>query len=158
MDRESQSTLAQLIRSQEMASLGTLRKGEPMVSMVLYAHAKDFSEFYINISRLAMHTQNILKHPQISLLIYDPEYPTGNPQATVRVSISGIADIVHPTGSEYESAKRFYLEKHPSAAMTFQLGDFSIYRIRPKSGRYVAGFGKIFNITQQDLVQVSVRN
>jgi hypothetical protein len=32
----------------------------------------------------------------------------------------------------------------------FALGDFALYRVVPKAGRLVAGFGKTFNLTAQD--------
>ena len=155
MDQPSQIKLSQLIRSRLIASLGTLRRGEPMVTMILYAAADDFSEFYIHTSRLAMHTQNILKHPQVNLMICESEDKASDPQMLARISISGTAQALTPTDQDYEFAKAMYLNKYPSQTFNFQLGDFSIYRITPKSARYVAGFGKIFNLTQRDLVDVS---
>ena len=63
MDHDSQLVLGRLIRHQRVAALGTLRKGEPVVTLIAYAVAADFSDFYIHISRLAKHTQNIRHHP-----------------------------------------------------------------------------------------------
>jgi|GEM_PF-6500928 len=35
--------------------------------------------------------------------------------------------------------------------LTFNLGDFALYRIEPSGARYVAGFGKTFNLTADSL-------
>jgi putative heme iron utilization protein len=40
-----------------------------------------------------------------------------------------------------------YLKKFPEAEMRFGLGDFDLYRIEPKSARYVGGFAQAFNLT-----------
>jgi putative heme iron utilization protein len=151
MDPDSKTTLAGLIRTRRIAALGTLRKGEPMVTMVMFVPAADFSEFYIHTSRLAMHTQNILKHPEVSLMICESEQEGEDPQTLARVSIAGTATMVAVTHEHYDLAKRLYLEKYPAASFNFQLGDFAIYAIRTRSARYVAGFGRIFNLTTADL-------
>ena len=143
--------LARLIRRQRVAALGTLRKGAPMVTMIAYAAAADFTAFYLHISRLAMHTQNILKHDRVSLLIFETDGDMSDPQRLARVSISGVAEALPPGSTELQTAREIYLQKYPAAQINFQLGDFSIYRVAPAAGRFVAGFGKIFNITPGDL-------
>jgi heme iron utilization protein len=150
MDASSQQTLAQLIRSQRIASLGTLHDGTPLVSMVLYAPAADFSSFYIHISNLAQHTQDILKDQRVGLMIVRSDQGQSDPQRLQRVSILSRAVLVPATAADYGRARRIYLEKFPEAAMTFELGGFDIYQLAPQSARYVAGFGKTFNLGLQD--------
>lgn len=151
MDSEAQETLAQLIRSRQTASLGTLQNDAPLVSMVMYAASPDFAEFYIHISQLAVHTQNIIAHPQVSLMICEPESGSKNPQTLARISILGGAEVISADESEYEAIRSRYLDKYPPSAFNFQLGDFLLYRIKPQSARFVAGFGKIFNVTPKDI-------
>ena len=45
MDQVSQEKLARILRQQRVSSLGTLREGGPLVSMVLFSPAADFSAF-----------------------------------------------------------------------------------------------------------------
>ena len=49
-------------------------------------------------------------------------------------------------GPEYAEARQRYLDRFPSASMSFGLGDFALYRIQVQSARFVAGFGRIFNL------------
>jgi heme oxygenase (biliverdin-IX-beta and delta-forming) len=155
MDADSLQTLARLIRTQRIAAFGTLRDGGPLVSMILYAVSSNFAQFYIHASRLALHTQDILKDPRVSLMIAETDTGEKDPQTLARVSIRGEAVAVPPTDADYEEAKAVYLEKFPEAAFNFTLGDFAIYKIVPRTGRFVAGFGKIFNLTVEDFKQAA---
>ena len=155
MDNQSQKTLQQLIQTQQIASLGTVNNGEPMVSMVMYAPSPDFLTFYIHISQLAKHTKNIIKQPQVALMICETLKSGQNPQTLARISIKGEAQLISPNDEAYKEAQARYVEKNPGGAVNFQLGDFSLYGITFKSARYVAGFGKIFNLTKRNMLQTA---
>jgi hypothetical protein len=43
------------------------------------------------------------------------------------------------------------LHTFSNAALNFQLGDFLLVRIRPHSARLVTGFGRIFDLSSDDL-------
>lgn len=150
IESDSFPTLARLIRTQRIAAFGTLRDGGPLVSMILYAAANDFAAFYIHASRLAQHTQDMFKDPRVSLMIAETDTGVQDPQTLARVSIRGEAVVVPLAAEEYEQAKSIYLQKFPEAVFNFTLGDFSIYKIEPRTARLVAGFGKIFNLTTDD--------
>jgi putative heme iron utilization protein len=146
MDAASLHLLAQLIGAQRVASLGTLREGTPFVSMVLYAPAPDFRACYIHTSRLAYHTQDILRDPRVSLMIAETDDGTRDPQTLARVSIQGEAHMVPPDDPTYGASREIYLSRFPQSEMTFGFGDFAIYRIKVERARYVAGFARAFNL------------
>ena len=141
---------AHLIRTQRIASLGTLRDGFPFVSLVPFAETDDFSALLIHISRLALHTQDILQNPRVGLMIAEPDDGLKNPQTLPSASIQGEAVLVPRDSKNYEAFADRYLHKFPDAAMTFSLGDFELYQIDARSARFVAGFGQIFNFGQLD--------
>lgn len=147
MDDHFQKLLVNLIRTQRTAALGTLQDGAPLVSLVLYAPTADCSAFYMHISRLAQHTQAILRDPQVGLLIAEADTGTQDPQTLARVSLQGTASEVLRTDADYEAIRALYLRRFPTAAMTLNLGDFAFFRVQPSRGRFVAGFGQIFNLT-----------
>lgn len=147
MDEASQQLLAHLIRTQRVAALGTLREGAPFVSLVALAATADFSAFYLHISRLAVHTRDILQDPHVSLLLAEPDTDGArDPQTLARLSIQGMAEEVGPDAPDYVEARALYLARFPDAGQNFRLADFALFRIRPNRARYVAGFGKIFNL------------
>ncbi len=155
MDPDSQHLLAQLIRTQRVASLGTLRDGAPFVSLVLFAPAADFSAFYLHISALARHTRDIQADPRVSLLIAQTDDRSADPQTLARVTIEGEAVRLPPGETAYEIARTRYLARAPQAAFNFSLADFSLYAVTPRRARFVAGFGKIFTLTAERLLETS---
>jgi hypothetical protein len=55
----------------------------------------------------------------------------------------------------YPGLKALYLARFPQAGISFGLGDFSIFSLQPQSGRFVAGFGRIFNLGPETLQQAA---
>lgn len=156
MDTDSRQRLAQLIRTQRTAALGTLRDGSPFVSMVLFAAAEDFSAFYLHISSLARHTRDLQADQRASLMIAETDDGTRDPQTLARLSLEGEAVAVPRDDPTAEDIRRLYLAKYPQSGPNFNLGDFSLYRITPRRGRYVAGFGKIFNLGPEQLGEAAL--
>lgn len=150
MDTESQRMLLHLLNTQRTGALGTLRDGAPFVSLLTFVPAPDFSAFYIHISRLAFHTQDILRDPRVSLMLAEPDLGADDPLQLPRLSIIGRAHAVEKNSAEYENATTWYLARFPNAQVNFQLGDFALFRIEPQRARFVAGFGKIFNLDRSD--------
>lgn len=155
MDQQSEQTLASLIRSIRVAALGTLHEGEPNLAMIAYAFAKDFSAFYIHVSRLGKHTVDMENDPHVSLLIAEADDRRADPQTLARVSVRGTAEILQRTDPSYVQVKNIYLERFPEAEQLFSLGDFNLWKIGPKAGRFVAGFGRAFNLVPETLIKVS---
>ncbi len=150
MDKESQEKFAAMIRAQRIASLGTWRDGAPLVSMILYIATPDFSRFYVHASKLAQYTQGFLKDPRVCLMINETDAGAPDPQLLRRVSISGEIVAMPRDSTEYAETKEAYLRRFPKSAQMFELADFGFYRIEPKTARYVAGFGKAFNLGLED--------
>jgi len=151
MDDQSRDALVRIAREQRVAALGTLFQGAPLVSMVLFSAAEDLSSIDIHVSRLAQHTRGLLESGQVGLMIAEPDRPTRNPQTLPRLSLQGTASILDPDDAEYAEARTLYLAKYPTAEMNFQLADFLLVRIRPRSARLVTGFGRIFDLEADDL-------
>jgi putative heme iron utilization protein len=155
MDELSEQTLAQVIRETRLAALGTLHEGEPNLAMVAYAFAEDFSAFYIHVSKLGKHTRDMEADSRVSLLIAQEDDHRADPQTLARVSLQAIAEVLPRNAPDYSSVKTRYLRRFPEAEQLFSLGDFNIWKITPKSGRFVAGFGRAFNLVPEALQKAS---
>ena len=155
MDEQSEQTLARLIRETRVAALGTLHEGELNLAVVAYSFAEDFSTFYIHVSRLGKHTTDMETDPRVSLLITETDDRRPDPQTLARVSIRGMAEILPRSDPGYTHVKQSYLERFTEAEQLFGLGDFNLWRITPKSGRFVAGFGRAFNLGPEALKKAS---
>lgn len=155
MDTQSETLLSQIIHNTRIAALGTTRDEEPFASMVAFAPAADFSAFYIYVSRLSQHTTDMQKNKRVSLLICETDDGRADPQTLARVSIRGSAEMIENGEPGYTPIKDLYIARFPESAQLLKLDDFSFWRIRPKGGRYVAGFAKAYNITVETLQKVS---
>jgi len=155
MDSTSEQTLARIIRSTRLAALGTIHNGEPNLAMVAYAFADDFSAFYIHVSRLGKHTRDMEIDPRVSLLVTEADDHRSDPQTLARVSIQGMAATIGRAEPEYEHIKTIYLARFPEAERLFSFGDFNLWRISPREGRFVAGFGQAYNLVPESLIKAS---
>ena len=153
MDRELSKGLRELIEGQVVASLGTLHGGEPYVSMVPYALLPQGSGFIIHVSSLAAHTKDMLASPAVSLMVTAAPGADVSPQALARVTIQGDAARIPQDEPIHDAAKAIYLERFPQSARTFELGDFALFAIRPRTARYVGGFAQAKTITAKGLAE-----
>jgi len=151
MDAETRARLAALIRGERIASLGTLRRAAPLVSMVAFLAEPDFSAFHVHVSRLAWHTQDMLHDPRVSLAVIERDDGREDPQTLARVSVLAEASALANEGGEYLRLRTAWLARHPASAINFELADFCFWRLAPREARFVAGFGRIHNLAAADL-------
>jgi putative heme iron utilization protein len=147
MDRDGAALLKSLILKERLAHLATLRGGAPMASMTLYLPAPDFSAFYVHVSRLAWHTQDMQHDARVALSIAETDDRRADPFTLIRVTVRGDAEDLKGD----VSLKERWLERFPEQAINFQLADFSFWKIVPRDARFVAGFGRIHNLSAADL-------
>ncbi|MGH8705078.1 MAG: pyridoxamine 5'-phosphate oxidase family protein [Burkholderiales bacterium] len=155
MDAESAALLARLIRKARTAHLGTLRQGAPMVSMTLYLPGADFSSFHVHVSRLAWHTQDIREDARVALSIAEADDGRTDPFTLARVTIRGEAAQLAGDGAGFACLKAAWLARYPEQAINFELPDFSFWRIAPRDARFVAGFGRIHNLSAAELIRAA---
>ena len=155
MDADARRSLARLVRATRIASLGTLRWGAPNVSMVAYMPARDFTTVWLRISRLAWHTQDLAVDTRVSLSIGETDDGRADPQTLARISIRGDAAELPADDPDMESLKRAWLERFSASAVTFELADFSFWRIVPRDARFVAGLGRTYNLSASEFARVA---
>jgi putative heme iron utilization protein len=151
VDADTRKALAALIRTQRIAHLATLRQGAPMASMTLYLADERFGAFHVHVSRLAWHTQDMLLDPRVALSIAETDDGRADPFTLMRVAVRGEASRI----AEDAALKAAWLARFPAQAVNFQLADFSFWRIVPRDARFVAGFGRIHNLSAKELTDAS---
>ena len=153
MDLDHAQGLRALLETQRIAALGTLQAGEPYVSMVPFAVLADGTALVIHVSRLAAHTKAMLADPRVSLMVVQRQAPDVAPQELARVTIQGDALQLAGSASGIAEAKAAYLSRFPESEMTFELADFSLFAIRPRSARFVGGFAQAKTFTAEGLAR-----
>jgi putative heme iron utilization protein len=148
VDAETSRQLRQLILKERVAHLATLRSSAPMASMTLYLPESDLSAFYVHVSRLAWHTQDMAQDPRVALSIAETDDRRADPFTLMRVTLRGEAAQIQDRNDEL---KRRWLARFPEQAINFELADFSFWKIAPRDARFVAGFGRIHNLSAAEL-------
>lgn len=133
-----------LLRRSRQGALATLMagSGDPYCSLVNVASHPDGSPILL-ISRLALHTKNILADFRVSLML--DERAAGDPLEGARIMLAGRAE--EAAGEAAGVLRRRYLNAHPSAEAFVDFKDFSFFRIIPSGAHLVAGFGRIIDLT-----------
>jgi hypothetical protein len=143
MNSDDAAALARLLRSGRIAHLGTLRQGAPLASMTLYLAAPDFGAFHLHVSALAWHTQDMRADARVALSVAETDDGRADPFTLARVTLRGEAQ---PLGND-AGLKQAWLARFPAQAVNFELADFSFWRVVPRDARFVAGFGRIHNLS-----------
>ena len=133
-----------LLRRSRQGALATLMagSGDPYCSLVNVASHADGSPILL-ISRLALHTRNLLDDSRLSLML--DERAEGDPLEGARIMLSGRAE--EAAGADLEIARGRYLSAHPSAEAFVDFKDFSFFRIVVSGAHLVAGFGRIIDLS-----------
>ena len=138
-----------LLRRSRQGALATLMpgSGDPYCSLVNIASHPDGSPILL-LSRLAVHTKNILADSRVSLML--DERAEGDPLEGARIMMAGRAG--EASGEAANILRRRYLNAHPSAEAFVEFKDFSFFRIVLSAAHLVAGFGRIIDLKPQQFL------
>jgi len=132
-----------LLRRSRQGALATLfpDSGDPYCSLVNLATHSDGSPILL-ISRLAVHTRNILADNRVSLML--DERAEGDPLEGARIMLLGRAE--EASEADLGHLRHRYLNAHPSAEAFVGFKDFSFFLVRLSGTHLVAGFGRIVDL------------
>ncbi len=140
----------------ETETVGTLatqsarHPGFPFASVMPYALAGGGSPLFL-ISSMAVHTQNLVADPRLSLLVMQSGSgadPLGSPRAT----LLGSARRIDAT----DDLRQTYLRRHPSARHWIEYSDFSFFQLDVAHIYFVGGFGVMGWVEHDDYAQAAV--
>src|SRR6201988_2750913 len=138
-----------LLRRSRQGALATLMadSGDPYCSLGNVPRDAAGAPILL-ISRLALHTRNILGDSRVSLML--DERTEGDPLEGSRIMLAGRAE---EAGAErVDLLRRRYLNAHPSSEAFVDFKDFSFFRIRTSATHLVAGFGRIVDLQAEQVL------
>jgi heme iron utilization protein len=143
---DAKTVARKLLREGRNGALATLMtgSGDPYCSLVNVATAFDSAPVLL-ISRLALHTKNILADARVSLML--DERKDGDPLQGARIMLMGRAEQ-----TDEPDIRRRYLARQPEADMFADFPDFAFYRVVLSGAHLVAGFGRIVDLKAQDIL------
>lgn len=152
MSKNPEETLGQLLKRAKTLQLATLDAlGEPSISYAPFVR-DDAGHFYIFVSRLSSHTQEILQHPQLSVLLIEDEQMARQIFARTRATYRCVAEVVAREEAGYAPLLDAMEMRFGNVVGLLRgLGDFVMFRLVPQSGRFVMGFGQAFVLAGEGL-------
>lgn len=123
-----------------------------MASMTLYLPEAGFAGLLVHVSRLAWHTQDMAQDARVALSIAQADDGRADPFTLMRISIRGHAVQLQ---GEQPDLRAAWLKRFPEQRINFELPDFTFWRIVPADARFVAGFGRIHNLSAAALAACS---
>ena len=148
MDSSSRAVLRKLVVEQRVLSLAVLVDARPVLGLLPYAPLPDFSAVLVHASALARHTQGLRPGAPFSILIHGR---VDDPLQVVRVSFEGEVATVEKDSAEYERGRELFLQRLPNSEVLFTLGDFTMYSLPLRHGRFVQGFARAADVGAADL-------
>ncbi len=158
MNNESSLHLKQLLTSQRVLSLSVLVDGLPHIGLLPYALKPDFTAALVHASTLARHTRGLTLGAPFACLIHADDNPSSDPLQIPRLTVTGDVCPVETGAPDYLELSEAYLQRLPQSEVTFGLGDFSLFELRFREGRFVEGFAAASNVTLEDLQHLANSN
>lgn len=125
--------------------------GQPQASYTPFVMERDRS-FYIFVSGLSDHTQNLLKTPQAGILLIEDEAQAKQIFARQRLMYDCSVELIERHEPQWATwADKFKARFGNLVDMLRQLPDFQIFKLTPQSGRFVVGFGAAYAVDSSDL-------
>jgi len=116
--------------------------------------AFDNKAYYILVSDLVAHGQNLKTNRNVSILMIEDESDCKNIYARKRLTFDTRAELVNRQTEDWTQGVSALKARFGDIIDNLsQLGDFNLYRLVPESGRYVKGFGQAFTISGADLLE-----
>ncbi|MEM9634921.1 MAG: DUF2470 domain-containing protein [Pseudomonadota bacterium] len=150
-DDQARRMAKDLMRCARFGALAAIEAdtGLPLASRVAVATDIDGTPVILT-SLLSGHTAAIRNNSSCSLLVGEPG--KGDPLAHPRVSLFCNALPIERGGPVHARIKRRYLARHPKAELYVDFGDFAFFRLEPSRASLNGGFGKAFELQQEDLL------
>lgn len=152
--------LQEIVQFRDTFSVATLAtasiEGMPEASNAPFVRSDD-GNFFIFVSLLARHSQNLINNPHASILLMEQPANSPNPFALRRLQYHCEAWVVGGIEGGFDRAEvvKLFKAKFGRFVDTLNaLGDFKVICLSPVSGKYVKGFAQTFTLSGEGMNQI----
>ncbi|QIZ76221.1 pyridoxamine 5'-phosphate oxidase family protein [Ferrimonas lipolytica] len=112
--------------------------------------------FYILVSDLAKHGQNLKQCAELSVMMIQDETKAKSVFARKRLTFNVQAQAIGRADKEFAVGKAALVDRFGEMALKLSsLEDFHMYKLAPYRGLFVKGFGQAFELNGADLTDIS---
>ncbi len=124
--------------------------GQPQASYAPFIMTSDRT-FYVFVSGLSSHTQNLKSTPKAGILIIEDEAQTAQIFARKRLMYDCTVHLIPRHDPQWtQKVDRFKVRFGNLIDMLRQLPDFELFELVPQAGRFVLGFGAAYEMDPRD--------
>lgn len=144
---DPQAVYQTLLTHQQTMMMGTITENDkPLVSYTPFVTDAD-NKFYIYVSGLSQHTRNLTRTKQVSLMLIADEGQSPQIFARHRVTLSCQAECLSRESGDWQAAATLYDARFKTMfALLRDFTDFHMFRLTPKQGFLVIGFGEAYEM------------
>lgn len=112
---------------------------------------KKDAKYYVYLSSMARHTQNLDNKNKVSLFFIEDEISASNIFGRKRAVLQCTSKKLQRDNQEFEELIKIFEKEHGATMkMLKSMKDFSIYEFTPYDGEAVFGFGEAYDIGGKD--------
>jgi len=149
-----QDEISALLGSLNSAQLATLNADhQAEISYTPYLKLED--SFFIFISELATHTQNLKTHHQLSLMFIEDESSSQTVFARKRLILECQSLLISREDEKWErTLLAFEAAQGPTIQLLKTLPDFCLFELTSVKGSFVKGFGQAYRLSGKNYTEV----
>ncbi len=111
---------------------------------------------YLFLSQLARHTQNLNVNPSLGLLLIEDESEARNQFARRRIIWQGRAEVIDRENELFKTVMQGFRDRFGDFIDIIEpLQDFQLFKVTPKSGRFISGFAQAFQLSGEGLIEIT---
>jgi nitroimidazol reductase NimA-like FMN-containing flavoprotein (pyridoxamine 5'-phosphate oxidase superfamily) len=145
MNEEQQQKIAALLAKEHVLVIATQGEEWPTATMQAFAETPKL-DFVLIMLESAPKFQNLLKRPQVALVIDDRDTGDVKTLRVTRVSVQGIAREVQRQSTEWKELQTVFLKKNPFEEPFFSYDALRMVCITPKKITYANGVAEHFTV------------
>jgi putative heme iron utilization protein len=155
MLRSTAKAIRDLLDEQRVLSLAVIVDGLPCAGLLPFVVLPGCAGVMVHASRLSRHTKGLGGGARAGILLHEQYAPGKDALQIKRATFDCAVRPLERSGDEWIEGRGWYLERFPDSRITFNLGDFTLYRLEFQRGLYVGGFGRAMEIEPDDLPKIA---
>jgi putative heme iron utilization protein len=155
MIKATARTIRELLDGQRVLTLAVIVDGVPFAGLLPFVPLPGYAAVLVHASRISKHGAALAAGGRAGILLNEQDGPEKDPLQLKRATFDCDIRGYERKGEEWVAGRELYLQRFPDSRITFNLGDFTLYRLTFREGLYVGGFGRAVEIPPEDVPKIA---
>jgi putative heme iron utilization protein len=144
-----------LLDGERVLSLAVIADGAPYAGLLPFIPFPEYAGVMIHASRMAKHSAGLTADARVGVLLHEQDGAEKDPLQLQRTTFECTVQPLERKGEAWLAGRERWLQRFPDSRITFNLGDFTLYRLEFRQGLYVGGFGRAVEISPRDIAKLA---